>query len=116
MNKYASKDIIPEIGKTYACFDDGKIRHSRKYMVTIDKIVPFEEGDKDTLALWREEINRYYWLFAKETDFFVLADGQWYARTIDDGWFAMGDYLSDTGLMDVTGSLEKDSPYMNGEF
>ena len=38
---------LPEIGKTYNCFDDGKIRESRMYQVTIDEIIPFEKADND---------------------------------------------------------------------
>ena len=46
---------IPEIGKTYNCFDDGKISRSRMYQVTITEIVPFEDADDELLELWEEE-------------------------------------------------------------
>ncbi len=42
---------IPEIGKTYNCFDDGKISKSRMYQVTITEIIPFEKADNKLLEL-----------------------------------------------------------------
>jgi hypothetical protein len=61
---------LPEIGKTYNCFDDGKIRESRMYQVTINEIVPFEKADNELLELWEEEGLPSYWLFEK-TDYFI---------------------------------------------
>ena len=46
---------LPEIGRTYNCFDDGKITESRMYQVTIDEIIPFEKADNELLELWEEE-------------------------------------------------------------
>lgn len=34
---------LPEIGKTYINFDDGKIHINRMYNVVIDEIIPFDE-------------------------------------------------------------------------
>lgn len=34
---------LPEIGKFYDCYDDGKIHESRKYKVKIISIIPFEK-------------------------------------------------------------------------
>ena len=61
---------LPVIGKTYNCFDDGKIRESRKYEVTITDIIPFKKADEETLKLWEEEGLSCDWLF-KETDYFI---------------------------------------------
>ena len=61
---------LPEIGKTYNCFDDGKIRKSRMYQVTITEIIPFEKADNEILELWKETISSCYWLFDK-TDYFI---------------------------------------------
>ena len=61
---------LPEIGKTYNCFDDGKIHKSRMYQVTITEIISFEKADNELLELWEEEGLPSYWLFDK-TDYFI---------------------------------------------
>jgi hypothetical protein len=45
------KQPIPEISKTYNCFDDGKIKRDRMYQVTITDIIPFEQADEKLLEL-----------------------------------------------------------------
>ena len=80
---------LPEIGKFYDCYDDGKIHDSRK---------------------WEEYKEGYDWLFAKETDYFIIANsyerGEFclsesiFVRTNDGEWFSMGD-LWNSGLLIV---------------
>ena len=102
---------LPEIGKTYNCFDDGKIRESRMYQVTINEIVPFEKADNELLELWEEEGLPSYWLFEK-TDYFIKFTSNefkdepngFFARTKDGGWFGLGKYWN-SGRLDVDGSL-----------
>lgn len=57
-----------------------------------------------------------YWLYAKDTDYFVeaIVDGYdenplWFARTVDGGWFSM-DIQSgwQSGRLDVDGSIYED--------
>lgn len=106
--------IIPEINlpilnKTYNCFDDGKIRKSRLYTVTIKEIIPFSESSKKTIELW-EEAKEDSWLYPSETDYFIIAsvDGTIHYEifaTSRFGWFGIGDYYS--GLLDVDGKLTK---------
>ncbi len=36
---------IPKISKTYNCYDDGKVRESRKYEVTITNVIPFKKAN-----------------------------------------------------------------------
>jgi hypothetical protein len=62
---------MPEIGKIYNCYDDGKISESRRYKVTIKEIIPFKEIDKDTLEQWKEEVKECDFLYEKETDFSI---------------------------------------------
>lgn len=38
-----NKQPLPEIGKEYHIFDDGKIRESRHYMCKIIEIIPFKD-------------------------------------------------------------------------
>lgn len=102
---------LPEIGRTYNCFDDGKIRESRMYQVTIDEIIPFEKADNELLELWEEEGLPSYWLFDK-TDYFIKFTSNEFkdepngvfARTKGGGWFGLGNYWN-SGRLDIDGSL-----------
>lgn len=101
---------IPEVGKTYNCFDDGKISESRLYKVTITEIIPFEEADDDLLKLWKEKLESY-WLFNK-TDYFIKFKSTEskeepngiFARTKDGGWFGLGNWWN-SGTLDIDGTL-----------
>ena len=102
---------LPEIGKTYNCFDDGKISKSRMYQVTIDEIIPFEEADNELLELWKEEGLPSDWLFEK-TDYFIKFTSTEFedepngvfARTKNGGWFGLGNFWN-SGRLDIDGSL-----------
>lgn len=102
---------IPELGKTYNCFDDGKITESRLYKVTITEIVPFNKADKELLKLWKEEGLTSHWLFDK-TDYFIKfkseeSDKEPYgvfARTKNGGWFGLGNWWN-SGRLDIDGTL-----------
>ena len=104
---------LPVLGETYHYFDDGKIRLSRRNDVIITEIIPFGEIDEVTLELWKEEIEECHWLYAKETDFFIMGDLKIsdneiekivFVRTINnkDGWFSLGWW---GGRLDIDGSL-----------
>lgn len=100
---------IPEIGKTYNCFDDGKISYSRLYTVIVVDIIPFNKIDKQTLIEWEEEVRECDWLFSKETDYFIkTANGEdgdaIFVRTLDGGWFSMGEFMN-SGKLDIDGEL-----------
>ena len=102
---------LPEIGKTYNCFDDGKIHKSRMYQVTITEIISFEKADNELLELWKEEGELNYWLFEK-TDYFIKFKSNEFkdepngvfARTKDGGWFGLGNWWN-SGRLDIDGSL-----------
>lgn len=103
------KQTVPEIGKTYNCFDDGKITLSRLYTVDVKEVVPFDEIDEETLCSWNEAIDGCSWLFSKETDFFIKTengeDGNaTFVRTLNGGWFSIGQFMN-SGRLDVDGSL-----------
>jgi len=101
------KNMIPEINKYYNFFDDGKIHHSRKDTVIINKVIPFNEIDDDTKNFWMEEKNRCDWLYNNNTDYFLkgyLLNSEQnviFVRTIDNGWFSLGWW---GGLLDVYGA------------
>ena len=102
---------LPEIGKTYNCFDDGKISESRRYEVTITEIIPFNEVNEELLSIWEEEGKPRYWMF-EETDFFIKfksTENKEYpygflARTKDGGWFGLGNFWN-SGRLDIDGTL-----------
>jgi hypothetical protein len=100
---------LPEIGKIYNCFDDGKINRSRLYTVEISEIIPFDKIDKETLEKWKEQVKQSYHLYAKETDYFIKTingeDGDAvFVRTKNIGWFSIGNFMN-SGRLDVDGSL-----------
>ena len=63
---------LPIVGNTYSYIDDGKLKPSRLYEVTITKIVPFSEIDKETFEYWRDEMLNASFLYANITDFFIF--------------------------------------------
>lgn len=100
---------IPKVGKTYNCFDDGKISHSRLYTVDVKNVVAFHKIDNETKKQWKEQVEQFYWLYDKETDFFVFTengeDGNAvFVRTKNGGWFSLGDFFN-SGMLDVDGEL-----------
>lgn len=102
---------LPEIGKTYNCFDDGKIRKSRMYQVTITEIIPFKDADDELLKLWEEEGICRTWMFDK-IDYFIRFSSNEneqypngvFARTKDGGWFGLSDWWN-SGRLDFDGTL-----------
>jgi len=101
---------LPEIGKIYHYFDDGKIRLTRREEVIITEIIPFNEIDSETLRDWKEEVIKCHWLYAKETDYFIKAELKIekdlyylvFVRTLDNRWFSLGWWA---GVLDVDGTL-----------
>ena len=51
---------IPEVGKTYIIFDDGKIKSSRKGETVISELIPFKDIDKEILEMWEEEVKQCF--------------------------------------------------------
>ena len=98
---------VPEVGKEYHAFDDGKIRRSRHSIVRITEVVPFASvNHKAFLEEWQQEVEDCYWLYAKETDYFVKAEWDdetsYFVRTQDGGWFSLGWFGA---RLDIDGSL-----------
>ena len=100
--------LVPEVGKEYHAFDDGKIKPSRLEVVKITELIPFAEASEELINLWKQEVEECYWLYATETDYF--AKGEWddensyFVRTEDGGWFSLGFWGS---RLDVDGELYK---------
>lgn len=92
---------IPEVGKTYKFYDDGKIRESRQYNATVLRVITPEEakhiqkGNTNLYDIWKNAIKTHTcgkgakhihfnddgsitmikegepWLYAEDTDYFV---------------------------------------------
>ena len=103
---------VPEVGKEYHTFDDGKIKPSRHGIVRVTKVIPFAEFTQEgIMEEWRQEVMDCYWLYATETDYFVEAryddepedeEPSYFVRTTDGGWFSLGWFGA---RLDIDGSL-----------
>lgn len=127
---------VPKIGKEYHFFDDGKIRESRHYIATVNKLITPEEAKSVIIDcefrayivslydIWKEEIEEHRqtvnfevingsstepgapWLYAEDTDYFVECSIPAYDE--DPVWF----------VRDVHGgwfSLNTVNTWMTGE-
>ena len=116
MNKITLKPV-PEVGKFYHFFDDGKTSPSRHYICKCERIITPEEAKNIMITIpgenstkenpYTETLNLYDhwhgremplrdWLYATETDYFVECtcpnyddNNLWFVRTKDGGWFSM---------------------------
>ena len=106
---------VPEVGKEYHIFDDGKIRLSRHYIAEIVEVIPALQSAglyPELYDAWKENVEECYWLFAEETDYFVKATSNYdanplyFVRTTDGGWFSI-DYPNVWmgARLDIDGSL-----------
>ena len=111
-----NKQTLPELGKRYHFFEDGKSGPSRHYIVEITEIIPFEEMiDEELLDTYNTEVEEGDFLFAPETDYFVygrkvlpnnildMDDEFIFVRTNYGGWFSFGHWFED-GQLDVNSS------------
>ena len=99
---------VPEVGKKYHIFDDGKISPSRHSITTVAEVIPFDDfKNAEVLEIWHSEKEDCYWLFATETDYFIRTtfddeEDSYFVRTTDGGWFSLG-FLG--SRLDADGSL-----------
>lgn len=102
------KQIVPEVNKEYHAFDDGKISPSRHDVIKVLEVIPFEIAEPWLIESWKKNVEECYWLYDKETDYFVKTecegeeDPSYYVRTTDGGWFSIGWWGA---RLDVTGKL-----------
>lgn len=111
-----NKQALPELGKRYHFFEDGKSGPSRHYIVEITEIIPFEEMiDGELLDVYDTEVRECDFLYVPETDYFVysrkvlsdntldMEDEFIFIRTNYGGWFSFGHWFED-GQLDVDNS------------
>ncbi len=128
------KKPLPEVGKFYHFFDDGKTSPSRHYICKCERIVTAEEAKNitvkvpgenhtkdnpvyETLSLydhWHDnEMPTHDWLYATETDYFIECScpvyddfNLWFVRTKEGGWFSMNvQSWWQSGRLDVTNEI-----------
>lgn len=120
---------LPEIGKKYNCYDDGKIRPSRHCIAEIKEIISLDDfkkrfidkGDTEGLQRVLDDIERCDWLYKplKEQDVVVIAEMSggccndnepidYFFRTVDGrckGWFSSNPDGWWSAELDTDGSL-----------
>lgn len=104
---------VPEVGKKYHCFDDGKITFSRHFIIQIDEILGHQQFKKkypEEFQQYRQAVKNCYWLYSTHSDKFVVThkgendEFGVYVRTKQGGWFGIGDYWN-SAILDVTGEI-----------
>ena len=111
-----NKQPLPEIGKRYHFFEDGKSGPSRHYIVEVTNIVSFKTiTDVELLDAYKVEVEEGDFLYAPETDYFVYGRKVLFNNTLDTedefifirtyygGWFSFGRWFMD-GQLDVDNS------------
>ena len=104
---------VPEVGKKYHCFDDGKITFGRHFIIQVDEVLGHQQFKKrypEEFQQYRQAVKNCYWLYSTHSDKFVITyNGEndelgVYVRTKQGGWFGIGDYWNSARL-DVTGKI-----------
>lgn len=105
--------MIPEIGKKYPFFDDGKIKFSRLHIAEVTQIVPYKCAERKLRKKWKKEKKTCPWIYAKKTECFVYCSIPQYdpcpiifVQAADGGWFSI-DYPHPwmSGRLDIDGSF-----------
>lgn len=111
-NRKKHLEPIPEVGKQYHCFDDGKIRFSRHFIIQVDEVLGFIQFRKKYPELFKtytERAKQSYWLFTSSDKFVITFKGEnnelgVYVRTKQGDWFGIGPWYN-SATLDVTGKL-----------
>lgn len=109
---------VPEVGKEYHTFDDGKVKPNRHSIITITDVIPSTEFKNSTIISVQEhEVQSCYWLYAEETDYFVIGtydkeELEYFVRTKEGGWFSLGFFAA---RLDIDGSLYNNMVEFFGE-
>ena len=124
---------VPEIGKKYHFFDDGKISPGRHSIATVKRLLTKDEAKNIIISsprgvsttnenvfinislydIWCEEVKEYDWIISEDTDYIIEADIPeydedkiYFVRSKDGGWFSMNTTnWWQSGRLDVEGDL-----------
>ena len=108
-------ELIPEVGKKYHCFDDGKITFSRHFIIQVDEVLghmAFKKKYPEYFKQYVRRVKESYWLFSTHSDKFVITyfgennQPGVYVRTKQGGWSGIGDWWN-SATLDVTGKFWK---------
>lgn len=98
--------MIPEVGKFYHFWDDGKCGVSRHYIAKCEEIIPIKSAEtyliadqyhnkKSLLKLWVKEKKHVNWIFNPKTDVIIRCSipkydkyDIFFARDKNAGWFS----------------------------
>ena len=128
---------VPEVGKEYHFWDDGKSSPSRHYICRCERVLPykdaknikftlreyegftkdssFKESETSLRKIWKEAVKSHDWIFEEDTDYFVEVscpnydeNNLWAARTKWGGWFTLQiQSFWQGGELDVSGEKFK---------
>ena len=119
-------NMLPEIGKTYKFYDDGKITYSRQYRCKIINVIPYDNVSDKIKEQYRTLVNHYNWIFSLHTDYFIIGkveediiENQVFIRTLKGNWFSNAISLNTKdfdiidrgdvgGILDVDGVITKE--------
>ena len=109
---------VPEVGKRYHCFDDGKIKFSRHYIIEVSEVLSymaFKKKYPEMFQTYLDESRQCYWLYSRSSDKFIICHAEEdrqegfnlevAVRTKQGGWFTIGKDSFYCGTFDVTGKL-----------
>jgi len=116
---------VPEVGKFYHFWDDGKTGVSRHYICKVESIIKPEEAktiifNSDALQrpmslyeIWKNEVKECDWLYAEETDCILKISCPKYddnflyaARTKNGGFFTVNvQSFWQSGRIDITNEI-----------
>lgn len=87
--------MLPEIGKIYNFYDDGKITYSRQYRCKIIDVIPYDNVSDKIKKQYKTLVSHYNWIFSPHTDYFIIGkveddiiEDQVFMRTLKGDWFS----------------------------
>ena len=118
--------MLPEIGKIYNFYDDGKITYSRQYRCKIINVIPYGNVSDKIKEQYKTLVCHYNWIFSPHTDYFIIGkveddiiENQVFMRTLKGDWFSNAISLNTKdfdiidrgdvgGILDVDGVITKE--------
>lgn len=107
---------IPKVRERYHCFDDGKVRPSRHFIIQVDEVLghmQFKKKYPELFKQYRKCVKYSYWLYSTHSDKFIIThygennEPGVYVRTKQGDWFGAGNWWN-SAVLDVTGELWKE--------